>query len=282
MSGPFFDRLRDYYAKVGDILRGHMDAAAIFPNPVDVGTAKEKIYAKVLEWHIPASCCVFLGGFVYNIDGEESKQIDVIVTNNICPQYRLLNQDGEGKSFACVEGTIAAVSLKSYIDSPKLFDALDNLASIPSKRRLDPKNERQIQPQISEYYDWPFKIIYAPNGVSEPTLREAISTFYDGHPSIPISRRPNLIHIADQGYSLFRSGSNYYPNLETDNNAWSLNFAFLNIQRINHLSLLFFINYWDIINNLGFEDKLRKLVIEQARIIKERNQETENHSGNDS
>ncbi|MHA1572078.1 MAG: hypothetical protein ACTSWM_09665 [Alphaproteobacteria bacterium] len=35
LQRTFYDRLRDYYIKVGEVLRGEADAASIFPNTTE-------------------------------------------------------------------------------------------------------------------------------------------------------------------------------------------------------------------------------------------------------
>lgn len=40
MSQPFFVRLKDYYQKIGTVLRGEAEAANIFPNPTDIGITR--------------------------------------------------------------------------------------------------------------------------------------------------------------------------------------------------------------------------------------------------
>jgi len=48
MPANFFNRLRDYYMKVAEVLRGDADAASVFPNPTDVGMSREKVYPDFL------------------------------------------------------------------------------------------------------------------------------------------------------------------------------------------------------------------------------------------
>jgi hypothetical protein len=124
MSKLFYERLKTYYSKIGEVLRGEADAASIFPNTTDIGMSRQRIYAEFLRLHLPSSCNVYFGGFLFNLDGEESDQIDVIVTSDICPQYNFHNPKGRGKSFACIEGSLAVVSLKSNLDSTQLKEAL--------------------------------------------------------------------------------------------------------------------------------------------------------------
>ena len=137
-----------------------------------------------------------------NQEGDESKQIDVIVTSDVCPQFNFHNPDGQGKSFACVDGTLAVASLKSFLDSKELRNALDNIASIPQHRCALQCERPGVE--IANYNEWPYKIVYAPRGVSEETLTKALSEYYVAHPAIPKNRWPDLIHVAG-GYCVRRS-----------------------------------------------------------------------------
>ena len=69
MPKNFYDRLRDYYGKVAEVLRGEADAASIFPNTTDVGMSREKVYVQFLIQHAPSKCNVFLGGFLFDEEG---------------------------------------------------------------------------------------------------------------------------------------------------------------------------------------------------------------------
>jgi hypothetical protein len=194
MAKPFFTRLKDYYADVAKVLRGEASAASIFPNPTDIGQSREQIYRRFLQDHLPSACNVMLGGFVFNQRGAESCQIDVIVTMEDCPQFNLLSQDGTGKSFTCVDGTLAVASVKSCLDSKELRHALANLASIPQHKTSYEWVSIGIENPF--YEQWPYKIIFAASGVSEDTLKQTMTDFYREHPEVPQNRRPDIIHIA--------------------------------------------------------------------------------------
>ena len=205
MVAPFYNRLKNYYQAVGGVLRGEAAVASIFPNATDVGMERERIYAEFLKAHLPPNCNVLFGGFLFNLSGDESKQIDLIVTYASCPQFNFTGAlPGQGKSFACVEGTLAVVSLKSNLTSPDLQQALENLASVPPQEPLGKRLNPLLTFQDQDYEDWPFKIIYAPNGVSIPTAISTIHQFYQSNPSIPWARRPNLIHVAGK-YNIVRT-----------------------------------------------------------------------------
>lgn len=201
MPQNFFTRLRNYYLDVAKVLRGEADAASIFPNTTDVGMTREKIYANFLKEHAPSKCNVFLGGFLFDLNGNESKQIDVIVTTDTAPRFNFRNQEGGGKSFSPVEGTLGVASIKTNLDKQQLFDALDGIASIPPCQDL--KGRVSSAYKVTNYDDWPYKIVYATEGLKGTTILEHIKTYYITHPEIPLNRRPHQIHVAGK-YVIFR------------------------------------------------------------------------------
>jgi hypothetical protein len=194
----FSDALLEYFTNVGRVLRAEADVASVFPNPTDVGKSREDIYAEVLKQHLPSTCNVALGGFLFDQEGNESRQIDILITNEASLQFKFFD-----KTFACIDGCIGIVSVKSKLDSSELIDSLDNIASIPEKQRL---SDTQHSPLlvIPDYEDLPFKIVYASNGISLPTLLDSLKSFYLEHSEIPVHKRPNLIHVAGQ-YIIVRS-----------------------------------------------------------------------------
>jgi uncharacterized protein DUF6602 len=196
MPAPFYERLRAYYIKVAEVLRGEADAAKIFPNTTDIGMSRERVYAEFLRTHVPSKCNVFFGGYVFGDDGSESKQTDVIVTTDTAPRFNFHNPDGVGKAFSPVEGTLAVASIKSNLDKDGLFDALEGIASIPPTASLD----KRVLPllKVENYEDWPYKIVYATRSISPQALLTHLFEFYQRYPNIPFSRRPHLIHVSGQ------------------------------------------------------------------------------------
>lgn len=202
MAGQFFDRLRDYFEQVAAALRDEASAASIFPNSTDIGSTRERIYLDFLRQHTPPKCTTFLGGFVFGNDGEESDQLDVIVTTDTTPRYNLPNKNNEGKSFSPVEGTIAVASIKSTLNKNELENALKGISTIPRTKPLEPS---RIPPnlKIPDYDDWPFKIIFASNGIDVEALIGHLNSYYLTNSNIPFCRRPNVIHVAGK-YTIVR------------------------------------------------------------------------------
>lgn len=194
MAQTFFHRLRTYYIKVAEVLRGEADAASVFANTTDIGMSRELAYVEFLKQHAPSKCNVFLGGFLFDEDGLESKQLDIIITTDTAPRFNLNNKDGSGKSFSPVEGTLGVVSIKSTLNKAELFDALDGIASIPPTKSLE--GRVNILLSIPNYDDWPLKVVYASKGLSPETLLAHLNEYYITNTEIPINRRPNFIHVA--------------------------------------------------------------------------------------
>ncbi|PKB80487.1 MAG: hypothetical protein BZY86_06410 [SAR202 cluster bacterium MP-NPac-SRR3961935-G1] len=203
---------------------------------------------------------MFLGGFVFDMEGAESKQLDIVVTTNSCPRYMLTTGE-HAKSFAPIDGTIAVVNAKSTLTTEQLEDALDNLASIPTQTPLT-TDRLAVGANISDYEDWPYKVIYATDGIAMPTLLKSIDAYYRNHPEIPSTRRPNLIHVAGK-YSVLRilhenaettcgkkipKGTFFGQPDETDVYAIQHTLSVIQERALSAQFIVF--EYWDILNKL--------------------------------
>ena len=96
---------------------------------------------------------------------------------------------------------------------------------------------------IPDYDDWPFKIVYASDGVAWTTLMHTLEDYYESNPQIPAANRPNLIHVAGK-YNVIRVGVGggttrdgtaipegaFYPQLD-QSDAFALAYAVQNIQK---------------------------------------------------
>jgi hypothetical protein len=196
----FFLKLRDYYVNVGQVLCGKAKVTSIFPNATDIGLSRENIYAKVLRQHLPSSCNVMLGGFLFNQHGRRSGQIDILISNQLSLRYDFENPEGGGKSFACVDGCIGVVSVKSTLTATTVKDALINIASVPDKVSMKALHHSpELEIPLAYYLDWPYKTIFAFDGwKNASTLVKNINKFYVENPDIPFSKRPNLVYIASK------------------------------------------------------------------------------------
>jgi hypothetical protein len=262
MSGPFFERLKEYYINIGKVLRGEAKAASIFPNTTDIGMSRERVYAEVLRLHLPSSCNVELGGFLFDHDGNESKQIDILITNESSLQFKFLNRGGSGKSFACIDGCIGIVSVKSKLDSTQLVDALHNFASIPNKQAL--VNRAIPFLNVNDYDEWPYKVIFASDGIEPSNILTSLITFYVSNPSIPLHKCPNLIHVSgkyvivrtEKDGGVTRDGTSIAPNtfyaISDDTDVYGLFHTISRMQLIALSSKYILFVYNDLLDRIPF------------------------------
>lgn len=265
MSKPFFDRLRSYYLEVAAVLRGEAAAASVFPNSTDVGTSRENVYAEFLRQHAPSKCNVFFGGFIFGEDGSESGQLDVLITTDTAPRFDFNNKDGRGKAFSPVEGTLGVASIKSTLDKKELENALAGISAIPPTASL----EGRISPllRIKNYDDWPYKIVYASDGIAGETLLGHLNQYYANNPTIPIGRRPNVIQVAGK-YVIFRAtegmsvwdvarmqsqplGTGEFRLFSRDSDLQGLLWVLENLQQRAAASTHIVYNYGDLINHIN-------------------------------
>ena len=128
MKPDVFDRLKEHYVSVARELSSQASQAGLLNNPTGVGTEREEVYRTFLERHLPKMCDVFLGGYVFDLKGNTSKQIDVIVTGGNTPRFRMSSGN---RYIAPLEGAIAVAEVKSRLNKETLQESLSNCASIP-------------------------------------------------------------------------------------------------------------------------------------------------------
>ena len=195
MKPDVFNDLKEHYISLAKELSSKAREAALLTNPTGVGTEREEVYRAFLERYLPKMCDVFLGGYVFDLKGNVSSQIDIIVTGGNTPRFRLSSGD---RFIAPLEGTIAVVEVKSKLDKASLYDALQGFAGIPCMP--DPSGVISPLVQIGQerWDDIPYKIIVAFNAIEKETIWKHLNEFYAEHAAIPIERRPNVIHVLEK------------------------------------------------------------------------------------
>jgi hypothetical protein len=260
-----YERLRDYFQDQANTLADEKAASKVFPNAADAGAAREGILAAFLTRHLPTRCELIRGGFIFDFLGSESRQIDLIVTNDLTLQFKLPAESGQqDKSFNCVEGCYCAISVKTNLNKAGLIDSLAGFASIPPMP--DPGN--RLNPMITNrhlFLDLPFKVVFAFEGIDPETLHAHMNEFYAGSPT-PQNRRPDLI-IVNNRYVMARAGragavsrnGTRVPPLDyrlTDVKvwkyvgAWSLMYLLVKIQEAACVGPHFFFSFAGFLDNL--------------------------------
>jgi hypothetical protein len=122
MSGNnYFFELLEYFQNSADSLGVEANKMGIFSNTSDVGDSRENMLFTFINNHIPIRCRVIKGGFVFDSNGDKSRQVDLIVTSDSTFQFKQSENNTKEKSFNCVEGCLAVISVKSYLNKKELF-----------------------------------------------------------------------------------------------------------------------------------------------------------------
>ena len=202
MATDVYSELIAYFNSLVEQMLGEARQSAILQNPTAVGTGREDIFQRFLERHLPHTCEVFQGGYLFDFQGSTSKQIDVIVTSGPSPRFEMPIQ---GHTIAPLEGTIAVAEVKSQLNQERLYQALDNFASIPRISNPAKALAPYVRPPKEEFWwDWPYKIIFAFDGIEVNTLYGHLLKFYENNSAIPPGCRPSLIHVLGK-YTIIRN-----------------------------------------------------------------------------
>ena len=175
------DLSQKYLQGIADDISNAKFISSIFPNMGDVGDVRENVLLKFLQLHLPARCSVVKGGFIFDSVGNVSRQIDLLVVNDFSLKFAYFDQHAQNsKNIQTVEGCLAAISVKSTLSKDTLYEALNNLASIPSMPTDIVEN---INPLLgdsrSHYLNLPIKIVFAFSGQSVEKTIEHVNNFYN-------------------------------------------------------------------------------------------------------
>jgi hypothetical protein len=188
-------RLVDYFEAVGDVLRGDASKARIFSNPADVGGTREEVFAAFLRNHLPAWCNVEKGGFLFNWEGAESGQLDIIISSGYAPKFVPFPEDG--KVVREIDGVLGITSVKSTLTPGEMKKALKEFSQVPQMKTGDAHvNPALRNVQMDSFI---FLHVYANACDSMEVVFRCIHEFYEENSGVPLNRRPDLIHVNSKG-----------------------------------------------------------------------------------
>jgi hypothetical protein len=172
------NRVEHYLNACVDELAARSAKAATGANRSDIGTNREDALLGFLSTHLPARLRPALGGLVIGSDGSESKQIDILISNDLGIRF-----EDNARPFAMAEGLAAAISVKSMLNSADISDAISNLASIP-KPSPDVLSFPSLGPaafaKFAEFH--PSKIVFGYRGMTPQSTLEAVRASVEGIP----------------------------------------------------------------------------------------------------
>jgi len=197
-----YELVRDYFQNISESLQSEKSASKIFSNTSDAGLIREDILKEFLSLHLPKRCDIIKGGFIFDAEENMSKQLDLIVTNDLTLQFKQFsNAQSSGKSFNCIEGASCAISVKTQLDKKGLIDSIENLASIPQMPQLE------VNPMLKTtglLNDLPICVIFAFSGLEWETIITHLVN-YIAKQKIPRNREPDFI-IVNNNYTIIKTG----------------------------------------------------------------------------
>ena len=183
----------------------------LFNNSADVGYVVEDKYRAFLAQHVPSACDILQGGYIFDVEGRRSRQMDVIVHSANTHRFR----DDSGKACATLEGAIADVEVTSFLDGRKIDDELEKFAFIPPTKEFRGLGNRDVlkqKPDFQNFWlDTPLKVVVAFDGVSASAALDRINSFYAVNDHIPVARRVNVLHMLNR-YCIIKSDFDVYPD----------------------------------------------------------------------
>jgi hypothetical protein len=215
-SAHSIDKLLLYYQGCADKLELEAKNAGFFQNNPDTGGKREAILVKFLRHHLPARCRVNTGGQIFDSFGNESKQVDIFVANDLSLQFIGNGDNGFEKQFNFIEGCYAVISVKTMLNEGELYDAMDNLLSVP---KLDQVNTLSHLPDHNLYVEEiPQRIIFAYAGIKSDTLKEHLSNYAFEH-GIEAKYLPHMI-IVNKKYHFSKVGPWGYTKAKQPRQDW--------------------------------------------------------------
>ena len=200
MDKPVFGELADYFEAVSSQLEGDARQAKLLENAAVVGGVREEVYRRFLERHLPKSCEVFRGGYVFNFEGRRSRQTDVIVTSGLTPRFEM---GSGGPAIAPVEGAACVAETKSYLNKAELIKSLDALRELPPIEAAAASVNPMLKSRPHSAWDLPYKVIFAYRGSESRTIYRHLLDYYEDNPDVPPECRPSLVHVLGE-YAIFR------------------------------------------------------------------------------
>ncbi len=126
------ESLQKYFQGISDDMSNAKHISCIFSNMGDLGDVRENVLLQFLKTHLPARCSVFKGGCIFDSLGNCSRQIDLLVCSDSALRFSYFDRDEQNsKTVQTVEGCLAAISVKSTLSKATLYEALENIDSIP-------------------------------------------------------------------------------------------------------------------------------------------------------
>lgn len=196
MPDDAYRAISSFFQSAAQQLLADARQSATLGNSTAIGSERETSIERTLKRLLPPSCEVLRGGYLFDLEGNSSRQIDIIVLSGTTPRFAALHG---GQAFAPIEGTIAVCEVKSRLDKERLIQALDNFAALPVLKHPEATLPRYIKkPNTEFWWDLPYKAIFAFDAIDSSLLCQYLNEYYQQHANVPPACRPTMIHALNR------------------------------------------------------------------------------------
>ena len=193
MPDDAYQAVSSFFESAAQQLLADAQQNATLDNPTAVGSEREASIRRTLVRLLPPSCEVLPGGYLFDFEGNASRQIDIIVLSGSTPRFAASHI---GQAFAPIEGTIAACEVKSRLDKERLTQALENFAALPVLQHPETALAPYIKkPNAEFWWDIPYKVIFAFDAIPPTLLCQHLNNYYQQHADVPQECRPSMIYV---------------------------------------------------------------------------------------
>ena len=174
-------RMMDVLKANSQILNAKLESSRLYDHNGLKGTCREEDLISVIRDCIP-ECYGMRSGQIFSNDDKMSKQIDVVIYDNVFSNF--FKKDSSAYLFPC-ESVYGSIEVKTMLDEKSFKEAIENIKSVRELKRekstcldiislrhldLSKNTFRYNENRANEYLN----IIFAYDSVNEKTLNEYI------------------------------------------------------------------------------------------------------------
>lgn len=221
-------RMMDVLKVNSQILNAKLESSRLYEHNGLKGSCREEDLINVIRDCIP-ECYGMRAGQIFSNDDKISKQIDVVIYDNVFSNF--FKKDSSAYLFPC-ESVYGSIEVKTMLDEKSFKDAIENIKSVRELKRenanclditpiihldLSKATFKYNENRTNEYLN----IIFAYDSVSEETLCEYIKNLeYD------YELLPSFIYVHKKGVILTKinveKGASYIGMNHSTNNNYGL------------------------------------------------------------
>ncbi len=209
--------LRDYFNSLALSLSAESASASLGGHRPDTGANRESLLIRILNNHLPERLRAIPGGTVVNLEGELSKQIDIIVKNDLFPKF-----EQHEKSCVLSESVAGVLSVKSHLDKASLEEAIENVASVPefSDATLSLSNSSIVRADLAAKFktNWPLRAVFAYDSIDPDRVYKHSLAYFNANkdrtskfPEMIVVNRRLCVRFLREGGTL-QDGTKLPPN----------------------------------------------------------------------